>query len=138
MLITFVDAGVLIAAARGRTEVSAQAMEILDDPDRSFASSEFVRLEVLPKALFNRKSDEAEFYLEFFRAVTCWPANTDAVVGHAYEIGVKFGMAALDALHVAAAISAGAEEFITTEKPGKPLHRTTDIRVRSIQASAAR
>ena len=70
MIITFVDAGVLIAAARGITEVSAQAMAILDDPDRSFASSEFVRLEVLPKALFNRKSDEAEFYFEFFHAVS--------------------------------------------------------------------
>lgn len=68
MIITFIDAGVLIAAARGRTEVSAEALAILDDPDRSFASSEFVRLEVLPKALFNRKSAEAEFYLEFFHA----------------------------------------------------------------------
>jgi len=137
MIITFIDAGVLIAAARGRTEVSAQAMAILDDPNRSFASSEFIRLEVLPKALFNRKTDEAEFYLEFFRAVTYWPSNTDAVVRHAYEIGEKFGMAALDALHVAAAISAGAEELVTTEKPAKPLHRTSDIRVRSIQADSA-
>lgn len=128
MTITFIDAGVLIAAARGRTEVSARAMAILDDPSRSFASSEFVRLEVLPKAFFNRKTDEAEFYLEFFRAVTRWPSNTDAVVRHAYEIAVKFGMAALDALHVAAAISAGAQELVTTERPGKPLHRTTDIR----------
>jgi hypothetical protein len=59
MTITFVDAGVLIAAARGRTEISAQAMAILDDPDGTFASSEFIRLEVLPKALFNRKTDEA-------------------------------------------------------------------------------
>ncbi len=136
MVITFVDAGVLIAAARGRTEVSAQAMAILDDPDRSFASSEFVRLEVLPKALFNRKSDEAEFYLEFFRAVSHWPPNADAVVRQAYDIGVKFGLAALDALHVAAAMSAGAEELVTTEKPSKPLHRRTNIRVRSIQAGS--
>jgi hypothetical protein len=97
MTITFVDAGVLIAAARGRGEVSAQAMAILDDPDRSFASSEFIRLEVLPKPVFNRKSDEAEFYVEFFQAVTHWPANIDAVVRTAYDIGVRFGLAALDA-----------------------------------------
>jgi predicted nucleic acid-binding protein len=57
-------------------------------------------------------------------------------VRHAYEIGVKFGMAALDALHVAAAISTGAEELVTTEKRGKPLHRTTDIRVLSLQADS--
>jgi hypothetical protein len=80
MKITFVDAGVLIAAARGRPEVSAQAMAILDDPDRSFASSEFVRLEVLPKALFNKKSNEAEFYNEFFQAVSHWPRDTAALV----------------------------------------------------------
>jgi hypothetical protein len=80
MVITFIDAGVLIAAARGQTEVSAEAMAVLDDPNRSFASSEFVRLEVLPKALFNRKSDEAEFYDAFFRAVAHWPASNDAVV----------------------------------------------------------
>jgi predicted nucleic acid-binding protein len=124
-------------AARGRTEVSAQAMAILDDPERSFASSDFVRLEVLPKALFNRKSDEAEFYPEFFLAVSYWPPNTDAVVRYAYETGVKFGLAALDALHVAAAIMAGAEEIDTTEKRSKPLHRTADIRVRSIQTDSA-
>jgi hypothetical protein len=41
-------------------------MAILDDPDRSFASSEFIRLEVLPKAIFNGKINEAEFYREFF------------------------------------------------------------------------
>ena len=33
-----------------------------------------------------------------------------------------------------ASFSAGAEELVTTEKRGKPLHRAIDIRVRSIQA----
>jgi predicted nucleic acid-binding protein len=134
MTITFVDAGVLIAAARGRTGVSAPAMAILDDPDRTFASSEFIRLEVLPKALFNRKSKEAEFYSSFFQAVTHWPDSTDAVVRHPYDMAVRFGLAALDALHVAAALSVGAEELITTEKRSKPLHRTTGILERSVQA----
>jgi predicted nucleic acid-binding protein len=136
MTITFIDAGVLIAAARGKTDVSAHAMAVLDDPDRTFASSEFVRLEVLPKALFHAKSSEAEFYRSFFEAVTHWPDSTDAVVGHAYDVAGRFGLAALDALHVAAALSVGAEELITTEKRGKPLHRTTGVLVRSIQADA--
>jgi predicted nucleic acid-binding protein len=130
MIVTFVDAGVLIAASRGRTDVSAQAMAILDDPNRAFASSEFIRLEVLPKAIFNGKTIEAEFYSSYFQAVTHWPDNTDAVV--------RFGLAALDALHVAAALSVGAEELITTEKRSKPLHRTMGILVRSIQADSPR
>jgi predicted nucleic acid-binding protein len=121
-VITFIDAGVLIAAARGRTEVSALAMAVLDDPDRTFASSQFVRLEVLPKALFNRNADEADFYGAFFSAVTHWPTSNDAVIQHAYEIGVRLGLAALDALHVAAAMSAGAEELVTTENA--PSHYT--------------
>jgi predicted nucleic acid-binding protein len=49
---TFVDAGVLIAAARGGTEQSRRAMAVLDDPEREFVASPFLRLEVLPQALF--------------------------------------------------------------------------------------
>jgi predicted nucleic acid-binding protein len=59
MRLTFVDAGVLIAAARGGSEQAARAMEILDDPDREFAASPFLRLEVLPQATFNKRTAEA-------------------------------------------------------------------------------
>jgi hypothetical protein len=53
-------------------------------------------------------------------------------VRHAYELAARFGLAALDALHVAAAFSVGATEFVTSEKSTKPLHRITEIRVQSI------
>jgi hypothetical protein len=56
--LTFVDAGVLIAAARGGTVEAARAMEILDDPDREFAASPLLRLEVLPQAVFNKRQAE--------------------------------------------------------------------------------
>jgi hypothetical protein len=36
---TFVDADVLIAAARGGDVQAARAMEILDDPEREFAAA---------------------------------------------------------------------------------------------------
>jgi len=58
---TFIDAGVLIAAARGDDVPSIIALNILDDPSREFASSPFIKLEVLPKAVYNRKKDEVEF-----------------------------------------------------------------------------
>jgi predicted nucleic acid-binding protein len=131
MIVTFVDAGVLIAAARGGAGVSEHAMAVLDDPNRLFASSEFVRLEVLPKALFNRKPMKQNFMRRFSGR---WPSSNDDVVRHAYDIAVNSGLSALDALHVAAAISTGAEELVTTEKTTKPLHRAKDIRIRSIQA----
>jgi hypothetical protein len=37
--LTFVDAGVLIAAARGGNVKASRAMEIFDDPEREFALS---------------------------------------------------------------------------------------------------
>ncbi|HEY6141146.1 MAG TPA: hypothetical protein VI670_25605 [Thermoanaerobaculia bacterium] len=43
MKLTFVDAGVLIAAARGGNIQAGRAMDILDDPERQFASSPFLR-----------------------------------------------------------------------------------------------
>lgn len=52
---TYVDAGVLIAAARGKDDVAVKAIQILDDPDREFVSSPFLRLEVLPKAVYGKR-----------------------------------------------------------------------------------
>ena len=76
MIRTFVDCGVLIAAARGDRTESEPALRLLEDPDRQFLTSVFVR-----------------------------------------------------ALHVAAALLLVAEEFVTTEKPGKPLCRMDAFRV---------
>jgi predicted nucleic acid-binding protein len=42
------------------------------------------------------------------------------------------GLGAMDALHVAAAVLAGATELITDEKPDKSIHRTQSIKVISI------
>lgn len=137
MPLTFIDAGVLIAAARGTAEPSQRAIAILDQPERSFASSNFVRLEVLPKAIFNNRTNEAQFYSEFFRAVSHWAAENAKLTERAYEIATQFGLSAMDALHIAAALSLGAEEFITTERPGRPVYRVTGIRVHSIHVASA-
>ena len=129
---TFIDTGVLIAAARGQNDVAARAMAILDDPNREFASSIFVKLEVLPKAIYNQKTAEAAFYQAFFDAVTHWAEAEESVIADAFQEACQLGLSAIDALHVAAALSVNAEELITTEKPGKPMHRVTKIKVISI------
>lgn len=134
---TFLDSGVLIAAARGTDEMALHALEILDDPNRVFISSIFVKLEVLPKAIYNKFVEEARFYESFFdNDVEFWAIFNDEMAGVAQKQARKFGLGALDALHVAAAISAKVDEFITTEKPGKPLHRVKGIRVISIHRSS--
>jgi predicted nucleic acid-binding protein len=130
---TFLDSGVLIAAARGTDEMALRALEVLDDPNRAFISSIFVKLEVLPKAVYNGFKEEARFYESFFdNDVEFWASFNDEMAEVAQQQARKFGLGALDALHIAAAISAEADEFITTEKLGKPLHRVKGIRVTSI------
>jgi predicted nucleic acid-binding protein len=128
-----VDAGVLIAAARGKADVATHAMKILDDPDREFVASPFLKLEVLPKAVYEKRQAEVEFYETFFNAVTFWAESVNEIAKNAYIEACKSGLNAMDALHVAAAISAGAEELITTEKPEKSIHRVDSINIFSIR-----
>jgi predicted nucleic acid-binding protein len=52
----------------------------------------------------------------------------------AVELAKRYGLAAVDALHVAAAIRQGVQEFITSEFPGKPLFRVSGLTVTSLQS----
>jgi len=113
MKLTFLDASVLIAAARGGSVQAARAMEILDDPTRQFASSPFLRLEVLPRAIFNKRTTEVRFYEAYFDAVSRWATELDQVAEAAFRECSQFGLEAVDALHVAAAAQVGAAEIVT-------------------------
>ena len=131
--VTYVDSCVLIAEAQGTSEVHDEAMAILDDPDRLFAASEFLRLEVLPKPVFNRKTAEAEFYTAYFEKVSKWADDFGTVVMESYSHAVRNGLSAMDALHVASAIATETDELITAEGPHKPLSRVTAVRVTTIR-----
>jgi predicted nucleic acid-binding protein len=129
---TFLDAGVLIAAARGIGIIPVRAHAILDDAERTFVTSEYIRMEVLPKALYHRQSQEVLLYERFFaRAVQIVPPSV-SLLQQAYTEACISGLAALDALHIAAAKSGGAEEFITTERPTTPLFRVSGIVIKTI------
>jgi predicted nucleic acid-binding protein len=134
MIRTFLDTGVLIMAARGADPTAQTALAILRDPDREFASSPFLKLELLPKAIYNQRQPEVLFYEAYFEIVTHWATDLDAMLAAAYREVAEFGLGAMDALHVAAAVAVGAEELITSEKPEKSIHRTPSIRVISMQA----
>jgi predicted nucleic acid-binding protein len=132
MIRTYLDAGVLIAAARGKAPVATKALDILDDPNRQFVSSIFLKLEVLPKTVYHKNISEVEFYEAVFDAVTDWAESTDEIVERGYEEAQAYGLAALDALHVAAAAILGADELVTTEKSDKPMYRTAAVKVVSL------
>jgi predicted nucleic acid-binding protein len=130
--ISYIDSGVLISAFRGESQVGLRAILILDEPDRHFASSPFVQLETLPKSIYQGQSDEQDFYQTFFDSVTHWARDVASIVPQAQSIAAQYGIAAMDALHIAAAIAIGAEEFITTEKNTKPMFRVMGIQMISI------
>jgi predicted nucleic acid-binding protein len=130
--ITYLDSGVLINAFRGVSEISLKATQVLDDSTRTFATSLFVQLETQPKASYNKQFAEVEFYETFFDAVTIWATDLNTIVKIAGRIAKVYGLAAMDALHIAAAISINADEFVTTEKTNKPMHQVTEISVVSI------
>ena len=99
MTVTFVDTGVLIAAARGEGDIARGAMAVLDDAKRTFASSVFVKLEALPMPTFHRRDAEITFMNTFFDRVEHWPGSDDEVVERALREASAAGLAALDALH---------------------------------------
>src|SRR5690348_7841739 len=133
MIRTFVDSGVLIEAFRGSSAIAISALAILNDANREFATSEFVRLEVLPKPTFQRRLIEVAFYNAFFTTVSQSASITRTLVRLAMRRAEAFGLSAVDALHVAAAETTGAAELITTERPTSPLSRVTSFRVVSIR-----
>jgi predicted nucleic acid-binding protein len=127
MVFSFIDSGVLIAAARGDSSRSEAALDVLADGDRIFCSSIFVQLEILPKSVCYKQTLEQEFYESFFEGVIHWMSDLDTLTQSAYELACTYGLSGFDALNVAAAILLKADEFITTEKNTKPMYRVPSI-----------
>lgn len=125
---TFLDSGVLIAAYKGLASIEEPAGVILGDPDRVFLASPFVRLEVSPKALFNKQGVEYRFYQRYFRQAT-FCDDLKSILSQASKESARSGIGAMDSLHVAAAYLLDADEFITTEKPGKSIYRTSLVKI---------
>ena len=128
MIRTFFDSGVLIAAARLLGPDAERALKFLEDPNRVFVTSPFVHLEVVPKAIFHKRRLERSFYDRYFKTAD-WFRDLEKIAAVAETEASKTGIAAMDALHLAAAHLSRADEFITTEKPGKSIYRSSLIKV---------
>lgn len=102
--IVYLDSGVLINAFQGVGLVGIRAIEVLDNPAYQFATSQFVQLETLPKAIYHKQQAEVEFYESFFSGVTLWATNLEQIVQIGNRLASTYGLAAMDALHLAAAL----------------------------------
>jgi predicted nucleic acid-binding protein len=128
MIRTFFDSGVLIAGARSLGHDRERVLQLLEEPNRVFLTSPFVHTEVVPKAIFFRKRMERLFYDRYFKNAL-WFRDVGRIEAAAQTEAAKAGLGAMDALHLAAAHLSRADEFITTEKPNKAIHRSSLVKV---------
>ena len=130
---TYVDSGVLIAAARGNGRLSEKALAVISDTEaREFVCSDYVKLEILPKPIFLGRTAEVRFYETFFSGVSTWLKFDSRDLEEAFTEACAAGLSGSDAIHVVVAANSGCEEIVTSEKPTSTIHRTKRIRVQSI------
>ncbi|QUV83005.1 PIN domain-containing protein [Chloracidobacterium sp. D] len=129
---TYIDTSVLMAAFTGQGETGQRALSVLDDPERTLVVSDAVRLEALPMAHYHRQPQEAAFYEAVFSRAENIAWNVSALE-QAQNIAEAYGIAAMEAVHIAHAIAAEVDEFMSAGKPTKPMFRVTGICMRSIR-----
>jgi predicted nucleic acid-binding protein len=127
----YLDSCLLIAAFLGKGEAGRRAMEVLDDPKRHFVVSDAVRLEVLPKPRHEKRAEELAFYEAIFAAAENVPWHLEALA-HAQVLAERYGLSAMDAVHVALALHAKVDVFVTKEAPSKPMFRVKELPLVSI------
>lgn len=129
---TYIDTCLLIAAFKGEGELGRRALSVLDDPERALVVSDPVCLEALPKARYHKQQQEVEFYEAVFSQAEkiAWDKSA---LQQALTIAESHGVAAMDAIHVAHALAANVDEFVSAEKPTKPMFRVPTIAMRSIR-----
>ncbi len=124
-ILTYVDASVLIHAAAKSNALSfarrMRARQILNNKNRTFVASQFLKLEVLPIAKCYNRKHEVGFYEAFFGGIDIWAPDAE-LISPAMDLACEFGLGALDALHLCAAKHFDAE-FVSAEKPTKPIYR---------------
>jgi len=132
---TYIDANLLIAAFKGNEDIAQRALQILDDPERQLVASDFIRLEVLPKPTFYKLNLEVKFMLEVLKNTENVPV-TSKLTEKAVEFAMQYDLSPIDSLHISAANMAAVDEFVTLEKPTKPICKVIEIRVKSLYFKA--
>lgn len=125
---TFLDTGVLITAYNGQPDLKTLALNVLKDPSRIFLSSPYIRHEVCPKALFNKRHLEYRFYREYFQRAVMFN-DVRLILDRAGREASRSGVSAMDSLHLAAARLLRADEFITIEHPRKSIYRSSLVKI---------
>ena len=130
-ILTYVDACLLIVAFRKDDQRSAQANEVLEDRRRTFLASDALWMEVMPAPLRNKQQEEVAFYERFFARARHLPM-TDAVMRRARALAARYFLDAMDAIHIAHALHAGADQFISAENATRRMFQVQEMPVLTI------
>lgn len=121
-ILTYLDSNVLVQAATGADRaIQMRALAIITDPNRQFVSSFFSKMEVIPLAIHFGRTKERLFYEKFFSRVQTW-IDPEDIYNDAYQLACQHALGTMDAFHLASASFVSAE-FVSAEKPTKPLYR---------------
>ena len=133
----YIDACILIAAFKGKEiNIYQQLFKLLDDPKRTLVVSDFLRLEVLPKPTYHKRKEEIKF-MELVLDSAEKLETTNNIVLTAIKLASKYDLTPIDALHAGAAFVGEVDEFITLEKPDKPLCQVKEIKVISLHSASS-
>ncbi len=131
-LVIYLDSNCLIAVADAEPQRAAKVQALLLDPRRAFIYSPFTVLETLSLALHYGKKAKAQFFRRYFNQCIFVSDKLDLILQEARRQAENYGIASVDACHIAAAAVVSADEFYTFEKPTKPMFRTREIKVFSL------
>lgn len=131
-ILTFLDTGVLISAMCGEEALAKRCFAVLDDPNREFVASDFLKLELLPKPTCYKQVESSAFYNDYISSVSNMLETTPTTTAKAFELACQHGLGAVDAIHFQTAIEAEVAEFITTEKQTKAYFKINHTTVRAI------
>ena len=130
-ILTYVDACLLIAAFRKTDTRNQQALSIIKDKRRTFLVSDALWLELMPAPLRNKRHNEVAFYEDFFSLARHIPMS-DAIMRHARALAGRYYLEAMDAIHIACALHAGANQFISAENSTKRMFLVQEMPVLTI------
>jgi predicted nucleic acid-binding protein len=72
---------------------------------------------------YNKRPGQVLFTETILNNAEVYVRSSEVIITEAEKLASDYGLAAMDALHAACAIAAGADELLTFEKPAKPFFR---------------
>jgi predicted nucleic acid-binding protein len=124
------DACVLIAASQNM-EASTPEWRILQNPNRDFYFSDYLTLEIMPKAILKEKvkSNELKFLRQYINNSKQIIIPHSDIILKAIDFCTAYELKPLDALHTAAACLGEIDEFISSEKTTAKMYKVNEIKV---------